>query len=393
MPAGISYSSGDTLELLELRKFVAPEFVFGLGAAELSGRYCANLGLNHVLLVTDAGVCATGMVDELRAILQKAEISSEVFDQVSPNPRDHEVMKGAKAFVDSGADGILALGGGSPMDCAKGIGVVVSNGGHILDYTGVDRVPVPSPPLLCLPTTSGTAAELSQFAIISNTRTLVKEAIISKTVIPDAALIDPALTNSMDEYLTACTGLDALTHAIEAWSSNARSHITCENALVAIELVGSSLRQALEHPQSEEWRARMLLASVYAGLAFSNASLGLVHSMAHALGGLLDLPHGECNALLLEHVLEFNRLAIGDRADALKARVSWLGEGQGDSMDKAIHCIRQLRKDVGVDRSLSELEDDHLGKLASAALADPCLVTNPRNPQFEDVVGIYEQLR
>ncbi len=392
MPTGAK-NPGETRELLELRKFVAPEFVFGAGAAELSGRYCHNLGLNHVLLVTDEGVRQTGMVDEVLAHLRKAGISADVFDKVSANPRDFEVMEGVKVFADTGADGIVALGGGSPMDCAKCIGVVASNGGHILDYTGVDRVPIPSPPLVCLPTTSGTAAELSQFAIINNTTTRVKEAIISKTVIPDAALVDPQMTVSMPDYLTACTGLDALTHAIEAWCSNARSHITSENAIVAIQLVGESLRQALDHPGNQEWRARMLLASVYAGLAFSNASLGLVHAMAHALGGLLDLPHGECNALLLEHVIDFNRPAIEARMDYLRSRVPWLEEGTGSSVDKAIASIHHLRKDVGVDRSLSELERDFLPRLAGAALADPCLVTNPRNPQQEDVIQLYERLR
>ncbi len=192
------------------------------------------------------------------------------------------------------------------MDCAKGIGIVSTNRKNILDIEGIDNVPIPGPPLICIPTTSGTSADVSQFAIINDTVEKRKIAIISKTVVPDVALIDPLTTLTMPAYLTACTGIDALVHAVEAYVSTANSPLLDLHALEAVRLVCTNLPQVLAAPTDLELRGKMTLASLQAGLAFSNASLGAVHAMAHSLGGLLDLPHGECNALLLDHVVNFN---------------------------------------------------------------------------------------
>lgn len=188
-----------------IRKFVAPEIVFGDGALELLGRYAANLGASRVFMVTDPGVGRTGLVDGAVAVLRSSGVEAVVYDRVSPNPRDHEVMEGAAAYRRHDCDVIVAMGGGSPMDCAKGISVVSANHGDILDFEGIDRVDVPGPPLICVPTTAGSSADVSQFAIIS------------KSMVPDVALIDPATTLSMDRHLTLCTGIDALVHAIEAY--------------------------------------------------------------------------------------------------------------------------------------------------------------------------------
>jgi alcohol dehydrogenase class IV len=251
-------------EVLELRKFVAPEFVFGNGARLLVGRYAANLGASRVLVVTGPAVIAAGWAKEITDNLEDEGVSCVVFSEISPNPREQEVMAGAAVYEREGCDAIVAVGGGSPMDCAKGIGIVSSNKRHILTFKGVDQVPIPSPPLICIPTTSGTSADVSQFAIIVDTQNKVKVAIVSKAVVPDVALIDPATTVTMSDYLTACTGMDALVHAMEAYVSNAHSPITDLHALEAVRLVAGNMIRAIQHPDDMETRgdARQLVCGI-----------------------------------------------------------------------------------------------------------------------------------
>lgn len=384
----------NTIDTMELRKFVAPEIVYGLGALKLAGQYAQNLGASKVLLVSDPGVQAAGWTDRARESLVHEGLAVELFTDVSPNPRETEVMRGASVYTDAGCNAIVAVGGGSPMDCAKGIGIVTAAGGHILDYEGVDQVQEPIPPLVCIPTTAGSAAEVSQFAIISNQTRRVKIAIVSKVVVPDVALLDPQTTTTMDPYLTACTGLDALTHAIEAYASTACGPLTDLYALEAIRLVARNLTAAIHDPLNLEPRSQMLLASMYAGLAFSNAILGAVHAMAHSLGGFLDLPHGECNAILLEHVVAYNFCAIPERYRAVAAS---LGR-QTDALDHEtllrvlLATLRDLRKAAGVTRTLSELgvQAGDFRRLATNAYEDACLVTNPRVATISDIERIYE---
>ena len=299
----------------ELRKFVAPEFVFGSGALTLIGRYARNFGAKNALVVTDPGLVRTGWVEKVIASLQEANISSEVFEGVTPNPKDHEVSRGILFYRETGCDIIIAVGGGSPIDCAKGIGIAHSNDMNVLEFEGVDEVPMPGPPLICIPTTAGSSADVSQFAIITDTARMLKIAIVSKTVVPDISLIDPETTTTMQAELTAATGIDALAHAVEAYVSNASSPITDLHALSAIPLLVQNLLPAIENPRHRVYRNNMMLGSLLAGLAFSNASLGLAHAMAHSLGGLLEQPHGMCNALLLSHVVGFNYPAVPERYD------------------------------------------------------------------------------
>jgi alcohol dehydrogenase class IV len=238
--------------------------------------------------------------------LQAATVAFEVFSDICPNPRDFQVMAGATRYHQSHCSGLVAIGGGSPMDCAKGIGMVVSCGGNIREFEGIDQVPRPCPPMMFVPTTSGTAADVSQFAIVTDTTRRKKMAIVSKATLPDVSLTDPEVTVTMPPDLTKYTGLDALTHAIESLVSNAHSQLTQLHSLEAIRLVFEQLPAAVANGSTITPRIGMSTASLLAGFAFSNASLGLVHAMAHALGGRFDLPHGLCNALLLPYVLEYN---------------------------------------------------------------------------------------
>ncbi|MDN7024496.1 iron-containing alcohol dehydrogenase [Methanoculleus sp. FWC-SCC1] len=378
---------------LELKKFFVPEFILGRGALELAGRYARNFSLRKVLLVTDAGVKQAGWADRVCTSLNEADISYEIFDRVSPNPRAGEVMAGAEAYHAAECQGIVAVGGGSPIDCAKGIGIVTSNRRHILAFEGVDRVQMPAPPLVCVPTTAGSSADVSQFAIITDEDERRKIAIISKTLVPDISLLDPLPLTSMDATLTVDTGMDALCHAVEAYVSNASSPITDLHALEAIRLIAAALPEAARAPDDLQARYLTMLGSLYAGLAFSNASLGAVHAMAHSLGGLLDLAHGRCNAVLLEHVAGYNYAAAPDRFDAITRLLGQQPEElSGNERQAAItRAVAGFRRSLGIDASLADLgvEPGDLPALAERALSDPCMATNPRRPNQKDIEEIY----
>lgn len=379
----------------ELRKFVIPEIVVGVGARHLVGAHARGLGARRVLLVSDPGVSSAGWTEQAAADLRAEGIPFEVFTEVVPNPRAEEVMAGAELHRRRGCDVIVAVGGGSPIDCAKGIGIVAANRQHVLRHEGADQVPLPGPPLICVPTTAGTSADVSQFVIITDQARRMKAAIISKTVVPTVALVDPETTLTMAPYLTACTGIDALTHAIEALVSNASSPLTELHALEAIRLVGANLLGVLAAPADLERRTAMTLASLHAGLAFSNASLGAVHAMAHSLGGALDLAHGECNAILLGVVVGFNFAAARERY--LRAGAALGLEVSGASPERQeqvlVDGIARLRQAAGVTRGLGSIGVGRadLPMLAENAMRDVCMVTNPRRPTLAEIVALYEQ--
>jgi alcohol dehydrogenase len=379
---------------LELRKFVAPEFVYGAGALTQIGRYAKNFGAQRVLLVSDPGVVGAGWVAKAVESLKRENIPAVIFQDVTPNPKVHEVAAGVRLYRDSGCDIIIAVGGGSPMDCAKGIGIAFANGKSVLEFEGVDEVPMPAPPLICVPTTAGSAADISQFAIVNDTNRKLKITIISKAVVPDVALIDPETTTTMPAELTAATGLDALVHAMEAYVSNASSPITDLNALAAIPLLAGNIVAAIEHPLDMKYRNNMMQGSLLAGLAFSNASLGLVHAMAHSLGGFLGLPHGMCNALLLDHVVDFNYASAPERYDKIAQAMGVEMNGVRPEKRKAmlLDAIVALRESVGIKTGLGMLgvSREDIPRLAVNAFNDPCLATNPRLASVSQIERLYE---
>lgn len=390
-----SYMSHTDNIQLELRKFVAPEFIFGADARLLASNYCKQLGCKRVLLVTDLGIAATPWLAELQEGLLENGIEHIVFTSVSPNPRDFEVMEGADIYRASGCNMILALGGGSVMDCAKGIGIVSTNHKSIEKFEGVDKIGYPMPPLICIPTTAGTAADLSQFAIINRYDQKYKMAIISKATVPDVALVDPVVLTTMDSFLTACTGMDALAHAFEAYVSNASSAFTDMYALEAIGLINANLLASIQNPTDIQFRGRVMLASMYAGLAFSNASLGCVHSLAHSLGGYLDLPHGECNAILLPHVVDynFNKAELKYLTIAQKLGVDIMGKALPEAKKQIVEYIISFKESVGIDSTLGTkgVKSDLISILSDKAINDPCNATNPRVPTKADLASIYSE--
>jgi len=372
---------------LSLRKCVAPEFIFGIEARKMAGKYAKNLGAKKVLVVTDAGVIAAGWVKDVTDSLLHEKIDFILFDDVIPNPRDSNVCAGVRLYKEHKCDGIVTVGGGSPMDCAKGIGIVVANMGTILDYEGVDKIHYPLPPLICIPTTAGTSADVSQFAIINDSKRKVKIAIVSKSIVPDVALIDPEVTLSMSKELSVYTGLDALTHAFEAYVSNANSSITDLYALEAIALLSHHLPTVVEHPYDIEARASVMMASLLAGLAFSNASLGVVHAMAHSLGGWMDLPHGLCNAILLDKAVEYNFRFAQER---YKTIASHMKMHSSVTCQEMVTNINDFKASLGLSKRLGELGVDKtiIPHLATMALKDACIVTNPHLPSQHDVEEI-----
>jgi PAS domain S-box-containing protein len=372
-----------------------PEVVYGNGAIQLAGRHASNVGATKVLIVTDPGVIDAGWSAKVEFSLRDANIAYARFSDVTPNPKDHEVMAGAAVYRQENCDLILAVGGGSPMDCAKGIGIVASNDRHIIEFEGVDQVPTPGPPLIFVPTTAGSSADVSQFAIISDAKRQVKIAIISKMVIPDIALVDPDTTVTMQPSLTAATGMDALCHAFEAFVSSAASALTDMAALGAVALISKNLIGAYQTPDDMVYRDNMMKASLMAGMAFSNASLGLVHAMAHSLGGAKDLPHGECNALLLERVVGFNFSAAPDKYAQLADAMGVDTRGLSAAVVARVlsEKIAWLRQQVGITFGLKEMgiQLDDLPGLARHVSMDPCLATNPKDATPEQIEAIFRE--
>lgn len=377
----------------QLRKFLVPEFVFGDGAIGIAGKYVKRFQASKVFVVTDKGIIKAGWLKILEDTLRSENLSFVVYDGVTSNPKDEEVMLGAAMLRNENCDIIIALGGGSPMDCAKAISITYTNNVHVLDFEGIDEVKIPGLPLICIPTTAGTSADISQFAIINDSRQLRKFAIVSKLVVPDVALIDPETTTTMSPSLTAETGMDALVHSIEAYVSNASSPITDVNAIKAIELIVNNLPGAYAEPKNKTYRNNMMMASLFAGFAFSNASLGLVHSMSHSLGGSLNFPHGECNSLLLESVINFNFNAASQKyfeiSKIFEPTISL--NANIDIKVFLIQKIKELKNSIGINYTLKDIgvTKNDLNLLAQKAIMDGCLATNPKFASLTEIEECY----
>jgi alcohol dehydrogenase len=297
-------------------------------------------------------------------------------------------------YKKNACDSIISLGGGSPHDCGKAVGILASNGGKIQDYEGIDKSAKPMPPFIAINTTAGTASEMTRFCIITDTSRKIKMAIVDWRVTPNVAINDPLLMAGMPSSLTAATGMDALTHAVEAYVSIIATPVTDACAMQAIELIAQHLRAAVANGSDMVARDGMAYAEYLAGMAFNNASLGHVHAMAHQLGGFYDLPHGVCNAILLPAVERFNliakmdrfvdiALAMGENVDGLAPRAA---------AEKALDAIKTLSKDIGIPSGLKELgvKEADLKIMAENAQKDACGFTNPRCPSLNDVIQIYK---
>jgi alcohol dehydrogenase len=374
---------------LRLSKFHAPEIVFGPHSVQEAAHAAIRLGARRPLLVTDPGVTEAGWATELMAQLVEAGLKPRVWTDVTPNPKDHEIEAGHQHYVESGCDVVLGIGGGSVIDAAKGIALLAANGGRILDYEGIDRIAHPIPPMIMLPSTSGTGADVSQFCIVTDTERHAKITIMGRALVPDVSVVDPRLLVTMPDWLNAATGLDALTHGIESFVSLAHGPLTDHHALQAISLVAANLAHTMIHPEDTAARSAMAQAALVAGLAFTNAILGATHAMSHQVGGMLDLPHGVCNAVLLPHVIRFNGATAPERfvpiAQAMGLAVA--GVPAVECVELVAEEVLRLGDELGVPKGLAELgvTGGDVPRLAQLTLGDACLTTNPRNASVEEI--------
>jgi len=374
--------------------FIPSVTLMGVGSANEIGAKSAELGAKKVMIVTDAGLNKMGVAAKIAENIKAAGVEVLIYDGAEPNPTDKNVHDGVKVYVDNKCDFIVSLGGGSSHDCAKGIGLVTAGGGHIRDYEGVNKSKVPLTPLIAINTTAGTASEMTRFCIITNTDTHVKMAIVDWRVTPLVAIDDPVLMLGKPPALTAATGMDALTHAVEAYVSTIATPITDACAEKAIRLIADWLRPAVALGSNIKARDMMCYAQYLAGMAFNNASLGYVHSMAHQLGGFYNLPHGVCNAILLPAVCDFNMIACPDRFAEIAAfmGVETTGMSVTEAAAAGIESIRELSASIGIPAGLKDLKvkEEDFKVMAENAKKDACQLTNPRSATLDQVIGIFK---
>ncbi|MCS0331391.1 L-threonine dehydrogenase [Vibrio diabolicus] len=375
--------------------FIPTVNLMGAGCLKDAADSIQSQGFKKGLIVTDKILNQIGVVKQVQDLLTERDVATIVYDGTQPNPTITNVNDGLALLKENECDFVISLGGGSPHDCAKGIALVASNGGKIGDYEGVDQSAKPMLPLVSINTTAGTASEMTRFCIITDEERHIKMAIVDKHTTPLMSVNDPELMLAKPASLTAATGMDALTHAIEAYVSIAATPITDAVAIKAIELIQAHLRTAVKNGENLEAREQMAYAQFMAGMAFNNASLGYVHAMAHQLGGFYDLPHGVCNAILLPHVQRYNAQVCPERlrdvAKAMGVDVEGMSAEQGAAA--AIDAIVELAKDVGIPSGIKELgaKLEDIPTLADNALKDACGFTNPKQATHEEISKIFEE--
>ncbi|WP_319371904.1 iron-containing alcohol dehydrogenase [uncultured Ilyobacter sp.] len=369
---------------------------FGPGCLEVIGERAKILNGTKALVVTDKFLSSLegGAVEKTLEYLKAAGVDAVVFDNVEPNPKDTNVYEGVKVFKENNCDMIITVGGGSPHDCGKGIGIAATHEGDICDYAGIETLTNALPPIIAVNTTAGTASEVTRHAVITNTKTKVKFVIVSWRNLPQVSINDPLLMVGKPAGLTAATGMDALTHAVEAYISKDANPVTDAAAIQAIKLIAQNLRLAVANGENLKARENMAYASVLAGMAFNNGNLGYVHAMAHQLGGLYDMPHGIANAMLLPHVCKYNMISnldkFADIAEFMGENVD--GLSKSEAAEKAISAMFRLSADLGIPTSLEEagIKEEDIKLMAENALKDGNAFSNPRKGSEKDVEDIFK---
>ncbi|MBS3942682.1 MAG: iron-containing alcohol dehydrogenase [Dethiobacter sp.] len=366
---------------------------YGNGSLKKLGDELRRLQAKKVSVVTDEGIIKAGLLDKIIPIIEENYMEYSIFYGVEPNPKDLNVEKGAGIVMDFGADTIIALGGGSPIDCAKSIGVLAGHGGsRIKDYEGRGKVQKPNIPLIAIPTTSGTGSEVTFSSVINDTVNNYKMTVKSPLIAPKVAIVDPELTVTMPPAVTASTGLDALTHAIEAFTVNISEPISDALALLAVELINNHLVEAVNNGSNIEARAGMLMGSLLAGMAFSHSDVGSVHCMAETLGGIYDAPHGVCNSILLPYVMEYNKDYCKEKyakiAKVMGIKFSTADEGA----DRAIDKIKELSKEVNLPSfSILKVKEADLEMMAEVSFKNGSTPSNPRPMTKEDYLVVFRK--
>jgi alcohol dehydrogenase len=368
---------------------------FGVDAINDLPALVKELGGSKVFLVVDPGLVKAGLVERITAPLAKAKIAFELYDKVDPEPGLKLADNGLKLAKKAKCDCVVGAGGGSAMDVAKAVSILLTNGGKAEDYLGLGKIKKPGVPKIMIPTSAGTGAEVTFTAVFINEKTKSKGGMNGDPLYPEAAILDPALTVSLPPHITATTGVDALTHALEAFVSTQAHPISDMYALEAIELISSNLVKAYAHGGNLEARSNMLLGSLLAGKALATAGVGLVHAMAYPLGGMFGIPHGLANAVLLPYVMAYNLIGNPARfamlAEVMGAKVDGLPERE--AAEAGVEFVYRMNQDLGIPASLAELKipAKKIPEMAKIALTVTRPVeNNPRKPSLEDVIRVYE---
>ena len=370
---------------------------FGAGCISAIVDEAKGRGFKKALVVTDPDLIKFGVSTKVTALLDNNGMAYEVFSDVKANPTIKNVQDGVAAFKAAGADYLIAIGGGSAMDTAKGVGTIIANPEYadVVSLEGAVATPNKSVPMFAVPTTAGTAAEVTINYVITDVEKNRKFVCVDPHDIPVVAFIDADMMSSMPKGLTAATGMDALTHAIEGYITKGAWEMTDMMHLKAIEIISRSLRGAVAG--TPEGREGMALGQYVAGMGFSNVGLGIVHSMAHPLGAVYDTPHGVANAIILPTVMEYNAEATGEKYREI-ARA--MGVEGVDSMTQeeyrkaAVDAVKQLSKDVGIPATLTEVgvKEEDIPFLAQSAMDDACRPGNPKDPTLEDIEALYKSM-
>lgn len=379
---------------MDIRKFSLPEIIFGHGSMDYTGSYALQLGAKKVFLVSDPGLERSGWVDKLISVLEASALKWVYYSNVSSNPRDYEVHIGADLYKAEGADVVIGLGGGSPLDMAKGVATVASNGGIIQDYEGANLIVRPLPPMIFLPSTAGSGSDISQFAIITDVARKVKMSLISRSLTPNVSIIDPDMLSTASDDLVVTSAVDALSHAVESYVSLIAHTLTETQALKAMHLILHNLKPALKtrDPLAME---NLSMAAVCAGMSFSNASLGACHAIAHSLGGFFDTTHGMVHPVLLPAVMSYNLPACEAKMATIGEIV--LGRRLSSSEQTARGGIERLKEiflELNAPVHFREIVDDQTAfpQICEMATKDACLLTNPRPATAEQLLVICQEV-
>ena len=378
-------------------RFVLNETSYhGAGAVKAVAEEITARGFKKAFVASDPDLIKFGVSKKVTDVLDEAGIAYEMFSEIKPNPTIQNVQSGVEAFKASGADCIVAIGGGSSMDTAKAIGIIIKNPefADVRSLEGVAPTKKPCVPIIAVPTTAGTAAEVTINYVITDVERKRKFVCVDPHDMPIIAVVDPDMISSMPKGLTASTGMDALTHAIEGYTTKAAWEMTDMFHLKAIELISKNLRGACEN--TKEGREGMALGQYIAGMGFSNVGLGIVHSMAHALGAVYDTPHGVANAILLPTVMEYNAPCTGTKYKDIAIAMGVEGVenmSQEEYRKAAVDAVKKLSADVGIPADLKAIvKAEDVDFLAQSAMDDACRPGNPKDPTFEDIKNLYLSL-
>lgn len=373
---------------------IPQDVVFGKGSLKRLPEMLAKANCKNVFLVSDPGLKGVGLVDKVAKIITDAGLGYAEFLDLQPNPTVHNCLDAVEAYKASGAESIIALGGGGPMDVAKAVALLATYGGTVIDYVGLEKVPGPVVPMIAIPTTAGTGSEVTASSVITDSETNFKMSVISHYLIPGYALLDPELIMTLPASIAAACGVDAFVHALEAYLSKMGNPFTDAMAEKAMELIGGNIRQFVASRDNEEAACNMMVGSTLAGVAFASALLGNVHAMSHPVSGFFGVPHGVANAVLLPNIVEYNALADSGRYRKIYDYIT-RGKKADDSFvpEMLVAELRKLNADLGIPEKLSEVgvTEDKIPAMVADAMKSGNILRNPRQSTAKDIEALYRK--